>query len=138
MQKVADDNAEALNEEIAERNASEMYLMIITTVLCFVVLMGIAVTASAKMVDRLGERSKKIGEITQVTESINAMADATNDIASEMNDINSYSGKVASEMQAVSAATEEQSASAEEIAAASEALAKLAQDQQEALSKFRF
>ena len=78
------------------------------------------------------------GEITQVTESINAMADATNDIASEMNDINSYSGKVASEMQAVSAATEEQSASAEEIAAASEALAKLAQDQQEALSKFRF
>ena len=352
LQKVADDNAEALNEEIAERNASEMYLMIITTVLCFAVLMGIAffivrdivtnldqmvmecnrmkdgdfrlngsyeprgdelgqmeaamqdmrkalnnlneavqsaeasveeirqksdqveansnaaatraekgnqaiddsvrqikdveetVTASAKMVDRLGERSKEIGEIvdtmtgiaeqtnllalnasieaaragehgrgftvvagevgklaqeskesaekiakiikeiqgdteeavlsmrtgreavvegaqsveslrtmfeeinqlvvgvsgeiTQVTESINAMADATNDIASEMNDINSYSGKVASEMQAVSAATEEQSASAEEIAAASEALAKLAQDQQEALSKFRF
>ncbi len=78
------------------------------------------------------------GEISHVTESINAMADATNDIASEMNDINSYSGKVASEMQAVSAATEEQSASAEEIAAASESLAKLAQDQQEALSKFRF
>ena len=78
------------------------------------------------------------GEISHVTESINAMADATNDIAGEMNDINSYSGKVASEMQAVSAATEEQSASAEEIAAASEALAKLAQDQQEALSKFRF
>jgi methyl-accepting chemotaxis protein len=41
-------------------------------------------------------------------------------------------------MQAVSAATEEQSASAEEIAAASEALAKLAQDQQAALSSFRF
>ena len=78
------------------------------------------------------------GEISHVTESINAMADATNDIASEMNDINSYSGKVASEMQAVSAATEEQSASAEEIAAASEAWAKLAQDQQEALSHFRF
>ncbi|MCR5756468.1 MAG: MCP four helix bundle domain-containing protein [Selenomonas sp.] len=78
------------------------------------------------------------GEISHVTESINAMADATNDIAGEMNDINSYSGKVASEMQAVSAATEEQSASAEEIAAASEALAKLAQDQQEALSRFRF
>ena len=78
------------------------------------------------------------GEISQVTESINSMADATNDIASEMNDINSYSGKVASEMQAVSAATEEQSASAEEIAAASEALAKLAQDQQAALSSFRF
>ena len=78
------------------------------------------------------------GEISHVTESINDMADATNDIASEMNDINSFSGKVASEMQAVSAATEEQSASAEEIAAASEALAKLAQDQQEALSNFRF
>jgi len=78
------------------------------------------------------------GEISHVTESINAMADATNDIANEMNDINNYSGKVASEMQAVSAATEEQSASAEEIAAASEALAKLAQDQQEALSHFRF
>ena len=78
------------------------------------------------------------GEISHVAESINAMADATNDIASEMTDINSYSGKVASEMQAVSAATEEQSASAEEIAAASEALAKLAQDQQEALSHFRF
>lgn len=78
------------------------------------------------------------GEISHVTESINDMADATNDIASEMNDINSFSGKVASEMQAVSAATEEQSASAEEIAAASEALAKLAQDQQAALSSFRF
>ena len=78
------------------------------------------------------------GEISRVTESINAMADATNNIAGEMSDINSYSGKVASEMQAVSAATEEQSASAEEIAAASEALAKLAQDQQEALSRFRF
>ena len=66
------------------------------------------------------------------------MAADTTSIADEMNQINNYSGKVASEMQAVSAATEEQSASAEEIAAASDSLAKLAQDQQEALSHFRF
>ena len=42
LQKVADDNADALNEEIAQRNQSEMFLMIITTIICFVVLMAIA------------------------------------------------------------------------------------------------
>ena len=78
------------------------------------------------------------GQIDTVTGSINSMAADTTSIADEMNQINNYSGKVASEMQAVSAATEEQSASAEEIAAASDSLAKLAQDQQEALSHFRF
>ncbi len=78
------------------------------------------------------------GEISRVTEAINDTANATNAIATDMNDINSYSGKVASEMQAVSAATEEQSASAEEIASASDALATLAQNQQAALSHFRF
>ncbi|WP_269318762.1 hypothetical protein [Anaerovibrio lipolyticus] len=41
-------------------------------------------------------------------------------------------------MQSVSAATEEQSASAEEIASASDALAKLAQDVQTVLRKFKF
>lgn len=78
------------------------------------------------------------GQIDTVTGSINSMAADTTSIADEMNQINNYSGKVASEMQAVSAATEEQSASAEEIAAASDSLAKLAQDQQEALSHFHF
>ena len=42
LQKVADDNADALNEEIVERNASTMTAMIVTTLLCFAVLMGIA------------------------------------------------------------------------------------------------
>jgi len=46
--------------------------------------------------------------------------------------------RVADEMQSVSAATEEQSASAEEIASASDALAKLAQDVQTGLRKFKF
>ena len=55
-----------------------------------------------------------------------------------MHEIDAGARRVADEMQSVSAATEEQSASAEEIASASDALAKLAQDVQTVLRKFKF
>ncbi len=42
LEKVANDNAEALNEEIVAGNEREMFLMIVTTGLCFAVLMIIA------------------------------------------------------------------------------------------------
>lgn len=77
-------------------------------------------------------------QITTVSNAVQMVANDTQIITDEVSAINKYSQNVSSEMQAVSAATEEQSASAEEIASSSDALAKLAQEQQTALSHFQF
>lgn len=42
LEKLANDNADALNEEVSANNAHEMYMMIVTTILCFAALMGVA------------------------------------------------------------------------------------------------
>ena len=42
LEKLANDNADALNEEVSANNAHEMYMMIVTTILCFAALLGVA------------------------------------------------------------------------------------------------
>ncbi|SHK26153.1 methyl-accepting chemotaxis protein [Selenomonas ruminantium] len=42
LEKVANDNAEQLNEDVMNENAHEMYMMIVTTLVCFLLLGGIA------------------------------------------------------------------------------------------------
>jgi methyl-accepting chemotaxis protein len=65
------------------------------------------------------------------------MASGTQQIVNSVKEIDSLTKTGGGEMQTVSAATEEQSASIEEIASSSQALAKLAQDLQAAVNKFR-
>ncbi len=76
-------------------------------------------------------------QIKEISEAIGQMATGSQQIVSSVNKIEEISRTATGEAQTVSAATQEQSASMEEIASASEALAKLAQDLQTAVSKFR-
>ncbi|HBT79570.1 MAG TPA: hypothetical protein DEA67_05635 [Selenomonas sp.] len=73
-----------------------------------------------------------------MAEAIRGVAGNTSAITGTIGDIDSQGKKVSMEMESVSAATEEQSASSSEIATASDSLAKLAQDLQNSLSRFRF
>ena len=73
-----------------------------------------------------------------MAETVQTVARQAEGITGEMHEIDAGARRVVDEMQSVSAATEEQSASAEEIASASDALAKLAQDVQTVLRKFKF
>lgn len=83
-------------------------------------------------------------QISQVTHQVSSIATAVNEaavgsqrIVSSIKEVENLSRDAATESQNVSAATEEQSASMEEIAASSQALAKLAEDLQTAVAKFR-
>ena len=76
--------------------------------------------------------------VQSMSASVAGVADEADGIAREMQNIDEGAKRVSDEMQSVSAAAEEQSASSDEIAAASNALAKLAQEMQNELHKFRF
>lgn len=78
--------------------------------------------------------SNQVGEISVAIEQ---MASGSQQIVSSVQNIDQLSKKAASESQTVSAATEEQSASMEEVASASQSLARLAQELQAAVGKFR-
>lgn len=103
------------------------------------------VKAGIVVVNSAGEMFKKIvGSVMQlseqmrdISESINQMAAGNRTLLSSVHEIGSVSKENAAEVQTVSAATEEQSASMEEIASASQNLAKLANDLQETIGKFR-
>ncbi len=105
-----------------------------------------AVIEGTKSVEGLSQVFDEIaGIVNQVSDNVNQMADTVQVVArqaegitGEMHEIDAGARRVADEMQSVSAATEQQSASAEEIASASDALAKLAQDVQTVLRKFKF
>lgn len=73
-----------------------------------------------------------------MADAIRGVANNTSAITGTINDIDNQGKKVAMEMESVSAATEEQSASSAEIATASDSLAKLAQELQGSLDRFRF
>ena len=89
--------------------------------------------------DQINQAVQEVSENARImSESVASVANETDGITAEMQQIASQGDKVSNEMQSVSAATEEQSASSQEIAAASDALAKLAQEQQLALRKFKF
>ena len=77
-------------------------------------------------------------QVQTMSASVSGVAPEATGITHEIQQIDEHGKKVADEMQSVSAATEEQSASAEEVASASDALAKLAQEKQLSLKKFRF
>jgi methyl-accepting chemotaxis protein len=92
---------------------------------------GVAFTEIAGLVTQVSDQVKEISA------AIQQMATGSQQIVSSVKKIDELSKASAGESQSVSAATEEQLASMEEIAGASEALAKLAQDLQEAVAKFR-
>ena len=105
-----------------------------------------AVASGAQSVEGLREVFGKISSLVKnvseqmdvMMEGIQAVTESAGVVTQSINNIEKQGSKVAEEMQAVSATTEEQSASAEEIASASDALAKLAQDQQLSLQRFKY
>lgn len=77
------------------------------------------------------------GQVKEISAAIQQMASGSQRIVNSVKRIDELSKTSAGESQSVSAASEEQLASMEEIASSSEALAKLAQDLQVAVAKFR-
>ncbi|MEN6412705.1 MAG: methyl-accepting chemotaxis protein [Veillonellales bacterium] len=103
------------------------------------------VKTGADVVNAAGTAFREImNVVTQVTDQVKEISAAIQQMATEsqqivgsVKKIDDLSKKSAGESQGVSAATEEQLASMEEIASSSQALAKLAQDLQGAVTKFR-
>ncbi len=81
--------------------------------------------------------SQVSGQVREISAAVQEMASGSQQIVGSVRKIDTLSKSSASEAQSVSAATEEQLASMEEIASSSQALAKLAQDLQAAVAKFR-
>lgn len=77
------------------------------------------------------------GQVREISAAIQQMATGSQHIVGSVKRIDELSKSSTGEAQSVSAATEEQLASMEEISSASEALAKLAQDLQSTVAKFR-
>ncbi|BBB90745.1 MAG TPA: HAMP domain-containing methyl-accepting chemotaxis protein [Methylomusa anaerophila] len=77
------------------------------------------------------------GQVKEISAAIQQMASGSQQIVDSVKKIDELSKSSAGETQNVSAATEEQLASMEEIATSSEALAKLAQELQAAVARFR-
>jgi len=75
-------------------------------------------------------------QVKEISAAVQQMANGSQKIVSSVEEIHSLSKNASSESQTVSAATQEQSASMEEIASSSHSLANLAQQLQEAVSKF--
>ncbi len=77
------------------------------------------------------------GQVTIIANAVHEAAVGSQRIVGSIKEVENLSRDAAAESQNVSAATEEQSASMQEIAASSQALAKLAEDLQMAVAKFR-
>ena len=92
---------------------------------------GTAFREIADLVDRVS------GQMKDISAAIQQMASGSQQIVGSVRQIDGLSKQSAAEAQTVSAATEEQLASMEEIAGSSESLAKLAQDLQDAVARFR-
>ena len=105
-----------------------------------------AVKAGTESVSKLKEAFDRIQaaalgvseQADTITAEVRAVADQTANVKEKSANILEKGTQVSGEMENVSAASEEQSASASEIADASNSLAKLAQDLQNSLNKFRF
>ncbi len=81
--------------------------------------------------------SQVSGQVREISAAVQQMAGGSQQIVGAVHKIDAASKKAAGESQSVSAAAEEQLASMEEIASSSQALAKLAQDLQNAVARFR-
>jgi methyl-accepting chemotaxis protein len=77
------------------------------------------------------------GQVREISAAVEEMASGSQQIVGSVRKIDGLSKAAAGETQSVSAAAEEQLASMEEIASSSQALAKLAEDLQVAVAKFR-
>ena len=103
------------------------------------------VKVGAEVVNNAGQAFKDIvsliGEVSsqsrEITAAIQQMASGSQLIVASVQGIDTISKGTAAQTQTVSAATEEQSATMEEIAASSQALARMAEDLQGAVRKFR-
>ena len=103
------------------------------------------VTVGAGVVSAAGAAFKEIvvlvtqvsGQVREISAAIQQMASGSQHIVASVKSIDDLSKTAAMEAQNVSAATEEQSASMDEIASSSQSLAKMAQDLQTAVGKFR-
>lgn len=103
------------------------------------------VKSGTEAVNSAGQAFLQILEMTEavsrqsadIAKTMEEIAQGTQQIVDSVQEIDGSSKSVAAESQSVSAATEEQSASMEEIAGASRNLATLAQELQEATTKFQ-
>ncbi len=103
------------------------------------------VKTGAEVVTATGEVFREIVELVsqgadrmrEISASVQQMAGGSQRIVASVSTIDALSKSSASEAQGVSAAAEEQLASMEEIASSSQELARLAQDLQTAVAKFR-
>ena len=86
--------------------------------------------AFEEIVSLIADVSSQIGAISQ-------MASGSQQIVASVQDIDKVSKEAAEQMQIVSTAAEEQSAAMEEIAASSQALAKMAEELQSVVKKFK-
>ena len=104
-----------------------------------------AVGQGVELVNVAGGNFREIGAlVNQVATQVESMSKALQEAAAasqriviSIRDVETLSRESAAESQNVSAATQEQSASMEQIASSSQALAKLAQDLQSAVTKFK-
>jgi len=76
-------------------------------------------------------------QVQDITASIQEVSAGGQEIVSVMNNLEQIGKETAMQTQTVSAATEESSATAEEIASSSQVLAKMAQDLQQEIGKFK-
>ncbi|MDR3560690.1 MAG: methyl-accepting chemotaxis protein [Negativicutes bacterium] len=95
---------------------------------------GSAAETFTSIVTLVSQVSKQAGEISS---SMSEMTDNSAAIVAAVREIDAVSKTAATHTQSVSTATQQQLASLEEIASSSQALAKLAQDLQRAIGKFR-
>jgi methyl-accepting chemotaxis protein len=103
------------------------------------------VNTGAEVVNTAGQAFKEISafieqlanQIKESSASIQQMASGSQQIVESVRDIDKISKEAVGSTQTVSAATEEQSASMEEIAASSQALAKMAEELQGVVRKFK-
>jgi len=100
---------------------------------------GIEVVTSAgeTFAQIVGSVNRVVNQIQEVSATVEEMASSSQLILSSINQIEDISRDNMGQSQSVSAATEEQTASSEQIASASQSLAKMAQDLQVVVSKFR-
>lgn len=82
---------------------------------------------------------KKVSQqMISMVSAIDSVAANSDNVETKMAEIEKHGDNISSKMQSISAATQQQSASAQEIASASETLAKMAQNSQTNLHKFKF
>ncbi|MBP2656318.1 MAG: methyl-accepting chemotaxis sensory transducer [Firmicutes bacterium] len=95
-------------------------------------------TSAGKSFDNIANLVAKVsGEFKEVASAIAEIADQSDYIVTEVKVIDDISKNALGHTQMVSAASEEQSASMQEVAASSQSLAKLAEDLQQAIEKFK-